>query len=121
MAAVSAFILRADGNREGPSTRDLRAEVFTQPRPVWDICCGPDLGPLGITNRKKALVGTSTKLEFMWRRSLRSCVDIKLCGGAVWLTASTFQRGQHAEGLHEDAGNWRDGGRRRGGAGALRG
>src|SRR5215471_11396891 len=33
MAAVSAFILQADGNREGPSTRDLRAEVFTQPRP----------------------------------------------------------------------------------------
>src|SRR5262249_17166900 len=32
MAAVSAFILQADGNREGPSTRDLRAEVFTQPR-----------------------------------------------------------------------------------------
>src|SRR5215471_11412447 len=32
MAVVSAFILQADGNREGPSTRDLRAEVFTQPR-----------------------------------------------------------------------------------------
>src|SRR5262249_8305017 len=37
MAAVSAFILQAYGNREGPSTRDLRAEVFTQPRPLRDI------------------------------------------------------------------------------------
>src|SRR5262249_13283882 len=82
MAAVSAFILQADGNREGPSTRDLRAEVFTQPRPKPNLLedkLRPSLAPSAVlsnggrTSRHRWppwAAGTASSNDVFQRQSL---------------------------------------------------